>query len=648
MQLVAQGNIHPPRRPRTQTLTRLLSVYQSQPAVASRSHSREHRSELQGSTHSNKMRLINTETLHFTEFLGAETPPYAILSHTWEEEEVSLREMTDRLPGLTHRKGYRKVADYCRLAAQQGYSWAWVDTCCIDKTSTAELSESINSMFRWYQEADICHVFLSDLPMGAEFKTALPGCRWFTRGWTLQELIAPRVVEFYDRVWSIRGTKRDLVDELSAITGVLDRVLLWSPALYKVGVGVRMSWAAKRETTRPEDMAYCLLGIFDVNMPLLYGEGKKAFRRLQEAIIRQSNDLTIFAFGEKGTDVSQHQSQYQLAPSLLAESPSDFSRDSPSSEVAEQPRGPMRTLGLGNKWSDVNPEYTVTNKGLRITTSLVVLNPTQGAEGMSPSYFLPLGEIPDPIKHSQWDIIGVILLKIAPNLFLRRSNFLRVLPFWKTTAPILTPSLDLYIGMDKPGDVDNWIYQHGAIDVYGGSIAIRSDVADTAEGNLRAHPSHAAVKVGHGIPESHWDWSRCRFFRSSNDPLVFALSLIVKFGKQDIDLICLIDQRETCPTPYIFKPSEHPVLARWFSGRKSAREDTFWEDLPDPRAQEPRSLFGDGLDVLVGGVSYRIRARQHTSEILPIPHSRAVFKVSFDITRHPAALSRQEPSQVLI
>lgn len=597
------------------------------------------------------MRLINTYTLSFTEFLGDDIPPYAILSHTWEDEEVSLQEMTDRPPDLTYKKGYRKVLDYCRLAAQQGYSWVWVDTCCIDKTSTAELSESINSMFRWYQEAAVCHVFLSDLPIGADFKTALADCRWFTRGWTLQELIAPRVVEFYDRVWVMRGTKRDLVDELSAITGVLDRVLLWTPALYKVSVGARMSWAANRETTRPEDMAYCLLGIFDVNMPMLYGEGKKAFRRLQEAIIRQSNDLTIFAFGENLADNLED----QQSPSLLANSPSDFNNYICRTEDAdfEQRQGPMRTLGIGNKWSDVNPEYTVTNKGLRITTSLILLKPAESPiptkslqplaanpppvrGGKVPSYFLPLGEMPDPTKHSQWDIFGLTLTKIAPNVFIRRSRFLRLLPSVEATAPALTPSLDLYIAMDRrPGDTDNWISQHGAIDISGGTITIRANGANSTEANSEAHPPHAIVELGrHVIPDSHWDWDKGLFFRSSNDPLVFALSLVVRLGKHDIDLICLIDQREVRPTSYLFKPSDHPLLARWLSGRRAAREDTFWEDLHDPRAQEPWALFGEDVEILVGNVSYRIRAHHHTSEILPIPHCRAVFKMKFEITHH--------------
>ncbi|AEO64635.1 uncharacterized protein THITE_2142492 [Thermothielavioides terrestris NRRL 8126] len=242
------------------------------------------------------MRLINTLTLEFKEFLGSDVPKYAILSHTWEAEEVSLQEVRDNLLSPTIKQGYRKIVNFCRLARSEGLAWAWVDTCCIDKTNLAELTESINSMFRWYQDAAICYVYLSDLPTNAELAEALPGCRWFTRGWTLQELLAPKTVQFYDRDWVMRGTKKSLVSNLEAITGIPEAVLIQAVHIYDVSIGTRMSWAAGRETTRLEDTAYCLLGIFDVNMPLIYGEGSKAFRRLQEEIIRQSNDLTIFAW----------------------------------------------------------------------------------------------------------------------------------------------------------------------------------------------------------------------------------------------------------------------------------------------------------------------------------------------------------------
>jgi len=143
----------------------------------------------------------------------------------------------------------------------------------------------------------------------------------FTRGWTLQELIAPRDIRFYDAKWNFIGPKKDLIDDLSTITGIGAGILMHEQSLDLVSVAARMSWAAKRETTRTEDMAYCLLGIFDVNLPLLYGEAEKAFQRLQEEIIRSKADLSIFAWQctpPPGVD------EWTLT-GVLARSPQDFS-----------------------------------------------------------------------------------------------------------------------------------------------------------------------------------------------------------------------------------------------------------------------------------------------------------------------------------
>ena len=181
--------------------------------------------------------------------------------------------------------------------------------CCIDKTSSAELSEAINSMFRWYEKAKVCYAYLSDVSGDANLKkdvSEFVGSRWFTRGWTLQELVAPKSVLFYSRRytgWHFLGTKEDLCDHISAVTGI-DTDTLYGAGLELASVARKMSWASHRETTRVEDTAYCLLGIFDVNMPLLYGEGKKAFLRLQEEILRSSYDYSLFAWGLNLTSVS--------------------------------------------------------------------------------------------------------------------------------------------------------------------------------------------------------------------------------------------------------------------------------------------------------------------------------------------------------
>jgi hypothetical protein len=256
------------------------------------------------------MRLINTSTRSFEEFITRNIPAYAILSHTWRDEEVTYKDYIEGRYATMH--GFKKIEMTCQLAKHAGIRYCWIDTCCIDKSSSAELTEAINSMYAWYRNAHRCYTYLEDLLSGVDVSGELPNCRWyvcsshagsvyvltcrFTRGWTLQELIAPRNVEFYDCVWNRVGDKQQLATLLSSITGIEEGILRKEYGLDLVPVAVRMSWAAKRHTTRMEDTAYCLLGIFNVNLPLLYGEQEKAFQRLQEEIIRSTPDLSIFAW----------------------------------------------------------------------------------------------------------------------------------------------------------------------------------------------------------------------------------------------------------------------------------------------------------------------------------------------------------------
>ncbi|KAH9893492.1 hypothetical protein C8Q73DRAFT_535123 [Cubamyces lactineus] len=177
-----------------------------------------------------------------------------------------------------------------------------MDSCCIDKTSSAELTEAINSMFQWYTQSDVCLAYLADVEDAADDNprgedSSFRRSRWFTRGWTLQELIAPSEVLFFSRNWSVVGTKYDLADVIEATTNIDYAVLLYLTPLYDVSVARRMSWAADRASTRIEDEAYALLGIFGLHMTAIYGEGRHAFRRLQEEIIRCIPDDTILAWG---------------------------------------------------------------------------------------------------------------------------------------------------------------------------------------------------------------------------------------------------------------------------------------------------------------------------------------------------------------
>lgn len=245
------------------------------------------------------MRLLNTSTLRLSEFIG-DVPRYAILSHTWAEDEVLFRDL-EKYPSAT--AGWAKVQAACKLARSKGHAWIWIDTCCIDKSSSAELSEAINSMYKWYQEAVVCFAYLADVPYyehGTVARTAaLANSRWFTRGWTLQELLAPVEVYFYSSDWRLLSSRKELRSDIEEITGIEAAYLSgpWNTNVSNASVAQRMCWASTRKTTRIEDIAYCLLGIFRVNMPLIYGEGLNAFKRLQEAILREYDDQSIFAWG---------------------------------------------------------------------------------------------------------------------------------------------------------------------------------------------------------------------------------------------------------------------------------------------------------------------------------------------------------------
>ncbi|KAI1159530.1 heterokaryon incompatibility protein-domain-containing protein [Nemania serpens] len=307
------------------------------------------------------MRLLNVHTLQLKSFLNEKTRPvYAILSHTWlpDAEEVGFddlqryhdavaKEEPALADSIASRAGFKKIQDCCKTAAQSdNLQWAWIDTCCIDKRSSAELSEAINSMFKWYRDAKRCYVFLQDVT-GSEIDPSFRNSKWFTRGWTLQELIAPKLLSFYDREWQLIGTISDdslettrddsletarndsqLCDVVSSITSVPVAFLKGAP-LTDACVAKKMSWASKRETTRPEDVAYSLLGIFNVNMPLLYGEGHKAFIRLQEEIINHIHDVSILAWGAVNPgaiadDASVEDIDDMEGVGALAASPADF------------------------------------------------------------------------------------------------------------------------------------------------------------------------------------------------------------------------------------------------------------------------------------------------------------------------------------
>ena len=228
------------------------------------------------------------------EFTDDKIPCYAILSHTWGQagEEVTFKDILEST--ARSKTGFTKIKFCGEQAARHGLEYFWVDTCCIDKSSSAELGEAINSMFRWYKNATRCYVYLSDVSVGDGYpnghyssltwESAFRASRWFTRGWTLQELLAPASIEFFSLEGRPLGDKSALKQQLHEITGIAIPALQGT-TLSAFSVEERMLWVEGRETHRPEDMAYSLLGIFEVCMLPIYSEGaENAFRRLREEL----------------------------------------------------------------------------------------------------------------------------------------------------------------------------------------------------------------------------------------------------------------------------------------------------------------------------------------------------------------------------
>jgi hypothetical protein len=300
------------------------------------------------------MRLLNTKTYELKDFLDDRVPEYVILSHRWSQDETSFKDFRKGLNA--NGTGYRKIIDFCSFARSRVREWVWIDTCCIDKRSSAEVSEAVNSMYNWYQQARECYVFLRDVPPLSHGRTVvlrrMMESEWFTRGWTLQEMLAPPSVVFLTWDWEIIGDKVSLARDISSITGIPEALLEAQDSLLRSSVAQKMSWASKRQTTKPEDMAYCMLGLFGVNMPLLYGEGgPKAFKRLQLHIISDSDDESIFAWSALTERILYRADANRQT--MLAYSVRSFAD-----------AGTIMQLPPTNQLFTHRPHYAMTNKGL--------------------------------------------------------------------------------------------------------------------------------------------------------------------------------------------------------------------------------------------------------------------------------------------
>ncbi|KAL2066374.1 hypothetical protein VTL71DRAFT_2445 [Oculimacula yallundae] len=511
------------------------------------------------------MWLINVKTMKLEQFFGSAIPRYAILSHTWEEEEVLFHEF--ELPSATEKKGYEKIRKTCSKAKRHGFEYAWVDTCCIDKRSSAELSEGINSMYQWYQDAGRCYTYLSDLEPSASSVSLehLANCRWFERGWTLQELIAPNDLCFYDKTWTFIGNKKDLATKLESITSISIDALLGKITLKEYSIAVKMSWAANRKTTRIEDLAYCLLGIFDVGIPLLYGEGERAFVRLQEEIIRRSNDFTIFGWR------SQHQNN--VPGQLFAPSPASFAK------CGNLERYSSRSLDI---------EFVLTNKGLRIerVRQFYWIVPKIDGQRQHPAGFAMCMGCDNKPGYSSYREKNTLLIlrKIGPDTYLRecvaRS---KDIPSYRL---VLHPMVGLYLALSA-------------------SDSISMDRLDRPL-CLELDKSFYVRKV---TPESHWDHSKQLFLSPADnrDRVLAMLITVSRPGSPDVSIIAVLEARlHTPPKCYLFDQNTHSTIATWLFPHQrlgGSSHGITWknvsEEVPEMLQFLPETSIHDGASTHV-------------------------------------------------
>jgi Heterokaryon incompatibility protein (HET) len=482
------------------------------------------------------MRLINTSTLELHDFSLSIIPEYAILSHTWGDDEVTFQDMTSA--HRTSKEGWYKITETCRKAREHSINFAWIDTCCIDKSSSAELTESINSMFQWYENARICYVFLEDISVRRATEQGMGGCRWFTRGWTLQELLASKKIQFFDRKWSYIGSTPELNAVITSYTDIPLEVLK-KKNLSDWSVASKMSWAARRKTTRVEDEAYCLLGIFGVSLPLIYGEGNRAFRRLQEEIVKRSNDMTIFAWDNS----PNHE---KLVLDLFATSPAAFTSRS----------------SWARPFFHHSPEFSVTNKGLLVSSHLPLRIRTATDDLEAPRYLLLLG------SHKNYDQqIGIFLQKAAPSLFFRDGT---VQPAWLENEDLGTWSNGdwptYYILIDwTPGFVGRSLaFLDGAIHI----------------------PEHKNFTLGHMVPQALWDAKRRMLYKPDPAPwsrynMVIAMLFTGHISGQDVQIVVLCDYRNgtSFPKCIIFESGNFSRETNGMLYGSSQNHSIYWVDL---------------------------------------------------------------------
>lgn len=546
------------------------------------------------------MRLINAQTLQLEDFTLREVPPYAILSHTWRDEEVTFQDMLSGRADLTSRRGYIKIIETCRLASAQGLGYVWVDTCCIDKSSSAELTESINSMFRYYAESRLCIAYLDDLYNGMSNDT-LTTCRWFTRGWTLQELIAPRVMGFYNHSWNCIGTRANLIGDISSGTMIPEAALSqpWDPNSFSIAE--RMSWASNRQTTREEDIAYCLLGLFDVNMSLIYGEGSRAFQRLQEEILKRDTDMTIFAWSaplDQGPSDPSTQGVRLIAPS-----PSAFSHSTGLMPLVVH-----------------YPEFSVTNKGLLVAPDTPLRIAPSSQEVFNGPVYIYLCRKQE-VQGLSVTVVILPLRKLGPKLFCRHKD-LSLIEYDMQQATrdfrclqntssyhIITSSLTTRLSNFRP-------FRQYAIHV----------------------PQTQSFVLTHVVPEYLWDPEDRMFLRPNPAlggffPMVIALKFQFRDARGHLPIMVVCDNSTGIPSVGMV-PKEHVMASGSILFRESCREysvlwpefwrlgiEVNWSDQAAIQVEESGHdiVLAGSLDVPMVRIENHFKSRQKWAALLPMP-----------------------------
>ncbi|KAK4164699.1 hypothetical protein QBC43DRAFT_210237, partial [Cladorrhinum sp. PSN259] len=342
-------------------------------------------------------RLLHTSTLKFESFVNhTQAPPYTILSHTWDDDEITFQDLIGDRRTCQGRKGWRKTIKACRYASAYGWSYIWIDTCCIDKTNSPELCEALNSSYYWYEAADVCYADLSDVPPLSSTKSRFKCSRWFTRGWSIQVLLAPTFLEFIDKGWAPIGIR----EEWATVVHLATRIALKDLANFReCSVATKLSWAANRQTAHLEDRAYSLLGLLGVTMPPIYGEGEYAFARLQLEVIKRCDDESIFACREslhKKKSSSDDPSEIAMQRGLQT------SRTSPI--LAQCPTCFRDSRGLVIHRFDTHRRgFTMTNAGLDMSAELFQLG---GGQGSNPLYLIRLNSCLDERGENSYNTTG--------------------------------------------------------------------------------------------------------------------------------------------------------------------------------------------------------------------------------------------------